>query len=41
MIETVKQFHMLDFEKTLFISIAAGLSFSWFKNKIDKNCKNC
>jgi pyrroline-5-carboxylate reductase len=39
MIETVKQFHMLDFEKTLFISIAAGLSFSWFKNKIDKNLK--
>ena len=39
MTEAVKQFHMLDFQKTLFISIAAGLSFSWFKNKIDKNVK--
>ena len=37
--EAVKQFHILDFKKTLFISIAAGLSFSWFRNKIDKNIK--
>ena len=39
MTEAIKQFDILDFERTLFISIAAGLSFSWFKNKIDKNIK--
>ena len=39
MTEAVEQFHILDFHKTLFISIAAGLSFSWFRNKIDKNLK--
>ena len=37
--EAVKQFHMLDFKKIFFISIAAGLSFSWFKNNVDKNIK--
>ena len=36
---TVKQFETLDFTKTIFISIAAGLSVSWFKNKIDENIK--
>jgi pyrroline-5-carboxylate reductase len=39
MTEAVKQFDILDFHKTLFISIAAGLSFAWFKNKIHENIK--
>jgi pyrroline-5-carboxylate reductase len=39
MTKVIKQFHILDFQKTLFISIAAGLSFSWFKNKVDENIK--
>jgi len=39
MTEAIKQFQMLDFQKTLFISIAAGLSFSWFKSKINQNIK--
>ena len=39
MTEVTKQFHKLDFQKTLFISIAAGLSFSWFKSKINENIK--
>jgi hypothetical protein len=34
MLDAIKQFNVIDIEKTLFISIAAGLSFSWFKNKL-------
>ena len=39
MLDAIKQFNVIDIEKTLFISIAAGLSFSWFKNKIHDNIK--
>ena len=39
MLDAIKQFNVIDIEKTLFISIAAGLSFSWFKNKVHDNIK--
>ena len=39
MLDAIKQFNVIDIEKTLFISIAAGLSFSWFKNKVHDNVK--
>jgi len=37
--EAVKVFTRIDFSKTLFISIAAGLSFDWFQSKLNKNIK--
>ena len=37
--ETVKVFSRIDFSNTLFISIAAGLSFEWFQSKLKKNIK--
>ena len=37
--ETVKVFSRIDFSNTLFISIAAGLSFEWFQSKFKKNIK--
>ena len=37
--EAVKVFTRIDFSKTLFISIAAGLSFDWFQSKLKKNIK--
>ena len=37
--ETVKCFSKFNFYKSVFISIAAGLSFSWFRNKINKEIK--
>ncbi len=37
--ETVRSFSKLSLNKTVFISIAAGLSFSWFRNKIDEEIK--
>ncbi len=37
--ETVKSFSMSNLYKSVFVSIAAGLSFSWFKNKINKDIK--
>jgi len=37
--EAVKVFSKIDFSKTLFISIAAGLSFDWFQSKLKKNIK--
>ena len=33
--ETVKSFSKFSLNKVVFVSIAAGLSFSWFKNKIN------
>ena len=35
----VKSFNQLNFSKSLFVSIAAGLSFSWYRFKINKNIK--
>ena len=32
--ETVKSFFKFNLHKSVFVSIAAGLSFSWFRNKI-------
>ena len=37
--ETVKSFSKFNLIKTVFVSIAAGLSFSWFRNKINKEVK--
>jgi len=37
--ETVKSFSKFNLTKTVFVSIAAGLSFSWFRNKINKEVK--
>jgi len=37
--EAIKVFTRIDFSKTLFISIAAGLSFDWFQLKLKKNIK--
>ena len=34
--ETVKVFSTIDFSNTLFISIAAGLSFDWFQSNLKK-----
>ena len=39
MTDTVKCFSKFNFSQLVFISIAAGLSFSWFKKKINKNIK--
>ena len=39
MANVVKSFYLLDHTKILFISIAAGLSFSWFKSNINKDLK--
>jgi len=36
---TVKNFSKFNFSELVFISIAAGLSFSWFRNKINKEIK--
>ena len=37
--ETVRCFSKLNPSETIFVSIAAGLSFSWFRNKINKEIK--
>ncbi len=37
--KTVKSFFKSNLYKSVFISIAAGLSFSWFRNKINKEIK--
>ena len=37
--ETVKIFSKFNLYKPVFVSIAAGLSFSWFKNKINNKVK--
>ncbi len=37
--DTVKIFYKLNLTKSLFISIAAGLSFSWFKTQIGSDVK--
>ena len=37
--ELIKVFSRIDFSKTLFISIAAGLSFDWFQSRLNKNIK--
>ena len=37
--EALKVFTRIDFSKTLFISIAAGLSFDWFQLNFKKNIK--
>jgi len=37
--ETVKSFFKFNLIKTVFVSIAAGLSFSWFRNKINEEVK--
>ena len=37
--ETVRSFFKFNLIKTVFVSIAAGLSFSWFRNKINKEVK--
>ena len=37
--ETVKVFSTIDFSNTLFISIAAGLSFDWVQSNLKKNIK--
>ena len=37
--ETVKSFFKFNLIKTVFVSIAAGLSFSWFRSKINKEVK--
>ncbi len=39
MSETIKVFSRINFLKTLFISIAAGLSFDWFQSKLKKDIK--
>ena len=36
---TLQNFSKVDISKSIFISIAAGLSFSWFRSQIDKNIK--
>ena len=37
--ETVKSFFKFNLHKAVLVSIAAGLSFSWFKNKINNEIK--
>ena len=37
--ETIKPLFKLNFKNIVFISIAAGLSISWFQNQINKNAK--
>ena len=37
--ETVTSFSNFNLDKSVFVSIAAGLSFSWFRNKINKDIK--
>ena len=37
--ETVKSFFKFNLHKSVFVSIAAGLSFSWFRNNINKEVK--
>ena len=37
--ETVKSFSQFNLIKPVFVSIAAGLSFSWFRNKLNKEVK--
>ncbi len=37
--ETVKHFSKVNYLEIVFISIAAGLSFSWFRKKINKDIK--
>ena len=39
MSEAIKQIQEFDYQNTLFISIAAGLSFSWFQKNFYKNIK--
>ena len=39
MSEAIKVFSRLNFSKTLFISIAAGLSFNWFQSNLKKDIK--
>ena len=39
MSEVIKVFSRIDFSKTLFISIAAGLSFHWFQSKLKEDIK--
>ena len=39
MSEAIKVFSKINFSKTLFISIAAGLSFDWFQSKLAENIK--
>ena len=39
MSEAIKVFSRLNFSKTLFISIAAGLSFDWFQSNLKKDIK--
>ena len=36
---TIKSFSEFNLHKSVFVSIAAGLSFSWFRNKINKDIK--
>ena len=36
---TIKNFSKFNLHKSVFVSIAAGLSFSWFRNKINKDIK--
>ena len=37
--ETVRRFYKFNLHKSVFVSIAAGLSFSWFRKKINKEIK--
>ena len=37
--DTLKNFSKFNISKSVFISIAAGLSFSWYRSHIDKNIK--
>ena len=37
--DTIKVFSRINFLKTVFISIAAGLSFDWFQSKLKKDIK--
>ena len=37
--DALKSFSKFDMSKSVFISIAAGLSFSWYRSRIDKNIK--
>ena len=37
--DTIQPFLKLNFEDNVYISIAAGLSISWFQNQINKNAK--
>ena len=37
--ETVRSFYNSNLHKSVFVSIAAGLSFSWFRKKINKEIK--